>query len=167
MSKNLWLIRHAKSSWNQGEIHDSFRPLNERGYRDAQDMAIRLKKASVVPDLIISSHAIRAYSTAMIFAHVLKYPEGNIRIIPKLYASNPASYLNVIQNLPDQYHHVFLFAHNPTISQTMELLGGLEHQELPTTGIAHIAFGNCATWADCAERSGKLMLLDYPKNGLD
>lgn len=166
MSKNLWLIRHAKSSWNHGEIHDSFRPLNERGYRDAQDMAARVRKAGVIPDLIISSHAIRAYSTAMIFAHVLKYPEGTIRIIPKLYASNTGSYLNAIQSLPDQYNTVFLFAHNPTISQTMELLAGLEHQELPTTGVAHISFKH-ATWAECMEKSGKLVLLDYPKNGLD
>lgn len=165
--KNLWLIRHAKSSWNQGEIHDSFRPLNERGYRDALDMAVRIRKAGVAPDLIITSHAIRAYSTAMIFAHQLRYPEGNIRIIPKLYASNPASYISVIQTLPDQYNTVFLFAHNPTISQAVELLGGLEHQELPTTGVAHIGFHSCGSWAECAERSGKLMLLDYPKNGLD
>jgi phosphohistidine phosphatase len=164
--KNLWLIRHAKSSWNNSELNDSFRPLNERGYRDAQEMALRLKKNGIAPDLIITSHAIRAYSTAMIFAGILHYPEGTIRIIPKLYASDTSSYLSAIQTLPDQYESVFLFAHNPTISQTMELLAGLEHQELPTTGIANIQF-NCSSWAECALKSGKLMLLDYPKNGLD
>lgn len=129
-------------------------------------MAGRLKKNGAMPDLIISSHAIRAYSTAMIFAHVMKYPEGAIRIITKLYASNTGSYISAIQTLPDQYSNVFLFAHNPTISQAMELLGGLEHQEMPTTGVAQIAF-DCTTWADCIAKSGKLMLLDYPKNGLD
>ncbi len=164
--KNLWLIRHAKSSWSQGELQDNFRPLNERGYRDAQEMSARLKKSGIMPDLIISSHAIRAYSTAMIFADVLKYPHGDIRIITKLYGATTASYMSAIHTLPDQYNTVFLFAHNPTISQTMELLGGLEHQELPTTGMAHIQFVH-NSWAECAARSGKLMLLDYPKNGLD
>ena len=164
--KNLWLIRHAKSSWNNSELNDAFRPLNERGYRDAQDMALRLKKNGIAPDLIITSHAVRAYSTAMIFAHVLHYPQGTIRIIPKLYASDTSSYLSAIQTLPDQYESVFLFAHNPTISQTMELLAGLERQELPTTGMANIQF-NSTSWAECAAKSGKLMLLDYPKNGLD
>jgi phosphohistidine phosphatase len=164
--KNLWLIRHAKSSWNHGEIQDSFRPLNERGYRDAPEMAMRVKKAGIMPDLIISSHAIRAYSTAMIFADVLKYPESDIRIFTKLYGATTNSYLSAIHSVPDQYNTVFLFAHNPTISQTLEVLAGLEHQELPTCGIAHIQFAH-DQWKDCAAKSGKLMLLDYPKNGLD
>lgn len=164
--KNLWLIRHAKSSWHFGELQDVLRPLNERGYRDAPDMAVRLKKAGVVPDLIITSHAIRAYSTAMIFADVLKYPQGNIRIIPKLYDATTSSYLNAIQTIPQQHNTVLLFAHNPTISQTLELLAGLEHQELPTAGMAHIQFAH-NEWSECAAKSGKLMLVDYPKSGLD
>lgn len=164
--KNLWLIRHAKSSWSHGELQDNFRPLNERGYRDAQEMAGRLKKSGIMPDLIITSHAIRAYSTAMIFADMLKYPHGDIRIITKLYGATTAGYMDAINAIPDQYNNVFLFAHNPTISQTMELLGGLEHQELPTTGVAHIQFAH-NSWAGCAARSGKLMLLDYPKSSFE
>lgn len=164
--KNLWLIRHAKSSWNHGEIQDSFRPLNERGYRDAPEMAARVKKAGVAPDLIISSHAIRAYSTAMIFADVMKYPQDEIRIFTKLYGATTNGYLSVIQSLPDQYKSVLLFAHNPTISQTLEVLAGLENQELPTCGIAHIQFAH-ESWSECAAKSGKLMLLDYPKNAFD
>lgn len=164
--KNLWLIRHAKSSWNHSEIQDSFRPLNERGYRDAPEMAARLKKAGVVPNLIITSHAIRAYSTAMIFADVMKYSHAEIRIFSKLHGGTTASYLSAIHSVPDQYNTVFMFAHNPTISQTLELLAGLERQELPTTGVAHIQFAH-NSWAECAAKSGKLMLLDFPKNGLD
>lgn len=164
--KNLWLIRHAKSSWNHGELQDSFRPLNERGYRDAPEMAARLKKAGVIPDQIISSPAIRAYSTAMIFADVIRYPHDSIRIYTKLYGATPNSYLGVIQSIADECSTVFLFAHNPTISQTLEVLAGLENQELPTCGIAHIQFAH-ESWKDCAAKSGKLLLLDYPKNGLD
>lgn len=164
--KNLWLIRHAKSSWNFGELQDSFRPLNERGYRDAPEMAARLKKTGVTPDLLITSHAIRAYSTAMIFADVLRYPHAGIRIIPKLYGATTSGYLDAIHALPDEYSTVFLFAHNPTISQTLEVLTGLEHQELPTTGMAHIGFA-CDVWSECTAKAGKLLLLDYPKSGLD
>jgi phosphohistidine phosphatase len=166
MSKNLWLIRHAKSSWNHGEIQDSFRPLNERGYRDAPEMAARLHSANIRPDLIITSHAIRAYSTAMIFAGVVGYPHGTIRIVSKLYDASTRAYLEVIQALPDQYNTVFLFAHNPTISNTLELLAGLENQDMPTCGMAHISFDH-ATWSECAAKSGKLMLLDFPKSGFD
>ncbi|HTF04765.1 MAG TPA: histidine phosphatase family protein [Bacteroidia bacterium] len=164
--KNLWLIRHAKSSWGHVDLHDSFRPLNERGYRDAQEMCARIKKSGVSPDLFVSSFAIRAYSTAVIFAHGMKYPQGNIRLTEQFYESTAANYVKVIQALPDQAETIFLFGHNPTISQALELLAGLEHQELPTSGAAHIVF-NKDSWAECAARSGKLVLLDYPKNGLD
>ena len=102
----------------------------------------------------------------MIFADVLKYPHGDIRILTKLYDATTQSYLSAIQSLPDQYTTVLLFAHNPTISQTMEVLAGLEHQELPTAGMAHIQFTH-DSWSECAAKSGKLMTLDYPKNGLD
>lgn len=164
--KNLWLIRHAKSSWHHDELQDSFRPLNERGYRDAPEMALRLKKAGIVPDLLISSHAIRAYSTAMIFADVLKHPHGDIRIFTKLYGATTSGYMDVVRALPDQYSTVLLFAHNPTISQTLELLAGMEHQELPTAGMANIRF-EIDSWSECAPKSGTLVTLDYPKSGLD
>ena len=166
MSKHLFLIRHAKSSWGNGEIADWYRPLNDRGYRDAPEMATRLKKAGIVPDLIVTSPAIRAYSTSMIFADVLKFAHNQIQIIPKLYGSGVNAYLSAINDFPDTANTVFLFAHNPTISQTLELLAGLGQQELPTCGIAHIQFAH-ESWKTCAAKSGKLMLLDYPKNGLD
>lgn len=166
MSKNLWLIRHAKSSWNQENIRDWYRPLNERGYRDAQEMALRLRKSGVVPDLIVTSPAIRAYSTSMIFADVLNYRHDTIRVLSNLYGTSPAEYIAEIRKLADQHNTVMLFAHNPIISQTLELLAGMEQQDLPTTGMAHIQFAE-KSWAACAERSGKLMLLDFPKNGLE
>jgi phosphohistidine phosphatase len=164
--KNLWLIRHAKSSWSHSEIPDSYRPLNERGYRDAPEMAMRLKKAGVVPDLIISSHATRAYTTAMIFADVLKYPLSRIQINSRLYGTTPLSYIEALQGVSDEHKTVFLFAHNPTISQTLELLAGLEYQDLPTCGMANIQFKH-DSWKECAAKSGKLLLLDYPKSGQD
>jgi len=68
--KRLYLVRHAKSSWNRPELDDIDRPLNKRGKRDAPFMGQRLKQHDVCPDLIISSPAKRALKTAKIIAHL-------------------------------------------------------------------------------------------------
>ncbi len=162
--KSLWLIRHAKSSWTLTDLHDSYRPLNERGYRDAQEMSLRLKKAGVKPDLIVSSHGVRALSTALIFARQLGYAQSAIRIVERLYESTTTEYMKTIGEFPNEVNTVLLFGHNPTISDTVNLLTGAEGMALPTTGIAKIVFKH-STWMECADQSGKLELLDYPKNG--
>lgn len=162
--KSLWLIRHAKSSWSLNDLHDSLRPLNERGYRDAENMSARLKSSGTQPDLIVTSFAVRAYSTAVIFARQFGYATQNIKIVDRLYESTTNDYLKTISELSDKASTVFLFGHNPVISNTVAVLSGSEGIELPTTGIARIAFKH-DTWKLCSERSGKLEVFDYPKSG--
>jgi len=162
--KSLWLIRHAKSSWSLNDLNDSLRPLNERGYRDAMNVSARLKSSGVLPDLMVTSFAVRAYTTAVIFAKQFNYPTQQIQIVDRLYESSTADYLKTISELPDQTATVFLFGHNPIISDTVAVLSGAEGIELPTTGIAKIAFKR-DTWRLCSDHSGKLEVFDYPKNG--
>ncbi len=71
--KTLFLIRHAKSSWDDTALPDKERPLNDRGLRDAPKMGERLAKRDVKPDLILSSPAVRALRTAEIIAKKLDY----------------------------------------------------------------------------------------------
>ena len=66
-SKTLLIIRHAKSSWDIGTLTDFERPLNERGKRDAPEMAARLKKRNIKIDAFVSSPAKRAKKTAELF----------------------------------------------------------------------------------------------------
>ena len=78
MSKKLLIIRHAKSDWNNPDLRDFDRPLNERGERNAPEMAKRLIKNDLVPQLLVSSPAVRALTTAELFAQVLGFDKKAI-----------------------------------------------------------------------------------------
>ncbi|MES2131118.1 MAG: histidine phosphatase family protein [Bacteroidota bacterium] len=106
--KKLFLVRHAKSDWNNAALQDIERPLNERGYSAAHFMSQRLQ---VSPDLMITSPAIRAASTALIFAKHLNYNSNNIIIKQELYDTNVKEYLSVIKKMDNACHSVMLFGH--------------------------------------------------------
>jgi phosphohistidine phosphatase len=163
LMKTLWLIRHAKSSWNLPELHDSLRPLNERGYRDAHEMASRLNKSDAKPDLIISSFAVRAYSTAVIFARELGYDTGKILLTDRLYETSAQEYFKFVIGLPESAGNVAVFGHNPSISLAVNLLSDTEAFDMPTCCIAELKF-KVTRWDQCDTTSGKLEMLDYPKN---
>ena len=90
--KTLFLIRHAKSSWDDTALPDKDRPLNDRGKRDAPKMGKRLAKRDVKPDLILSSPAKRALTTAEIIAKKLDYKLKDIVVDDRLYAGAAAGW---------------------------------------------------------------------------
>ncbi len=155
--KQLFLIRHAKSDWTNPELKDIERFLNERGYSNANRMAAKFNHK---PDLIITSPAIRAMSTALIFARNLNYKANNICIKQELYETSVKDYLSVINTIDNTYNTVLLFAHNPTISDVAQHLTQALPIELPTCAIAGISF-EVTDWKKAKE--GNLFLFDYPK----
>ena len=115
--KTLFLIRHAKSSWDDTALPDKDRPLNDRGKRDAPKMGKRLAKRDVKPDLILSSPAKRALTTAEIIAKKLDYKLKDIVVDDRLYAGAVHDLLNVIHKLGDKPKRVILFGHNPELTE--------------------------------------------------
>ena len=155
--KTLYLIRHAKSDWTNPELKDIERYLNERGYSNANMMSTKFDR---VPDLIISSPAIRAMSTALIFARNLNYNANNIVIKQELYESSVQDYLSVINSIDNNFNTVLLFAHNPTISDVAQTLTQALPMDMPTCAIAGIKF-DIIDWEKA--KKGELVLFDYPK----
>ncbi len=155
--KQLFLIRHAKSDWTNIDLKDIERYLNERGYSNANMMS---SKFNYKPDLIISSPAIRAMSTALIFARNLNYKADNIVIKQELYESSEQNYLSVINNIDNKFESVMLFAHNPTISDVAQILTQALPMEMPTCAIVGINF-DVTDWKKV--KTGELFLFDYPK----
>ncbi|MES2762014.1 MAG: histidine phosphatase family protein [Bacteroidota bacterium] len=155
--KTIYLIRHAKSDWNNPELKDIERHLNERGYAAANYMSQKFGKT---PDLIISSHAIRAISTALTFARNLNYPANAIVIKEELYEASVTDYLSVINSINNSFQSVLLFAHNPTISEVTQTLTQALPMEMPTCAIAGITF-DTNDWQKV--KTGELILFDYPK----
>lgn len=161
MMKTIYLIRHAKSDWANELLHDLERPLNSRGYTAAHTMSQRL---NLLPDLILSSPAVRAASTALIFARTLAYEADRILLRQELYESSVASYLRIIRQIDEPACNVLLFGHNPIITDTAAQLCRALPMEMPTCAIAGIRFRS-QSWKTVSPGSGELVLFDYPKKG--
>lgn len=145
MPRTLLLMRHAKSSWKQGDLPDHDRPLKRRGKRDARVMARALRQLKLVPDLILTSTARRARSTAARVAREFN-PEPPIIEERRLYASAPGDYLRVMQELPHDAHTVLLIGHNPAISDFGTLIAD-RNIHLTTADVAEI-FLPVDRWSD-------------------
>jgi len=160
--KHIFFIRHAKSSWDSMFQQDFDRPLNNRGIKDSPVMADYLRSKGIVPDLIISSSANRAKSTAILFCDVWQIDPVDIVLYDELYHASPTILNKVIRSLDDNYNAVFLFAHNPGLTEWINRYSDAEIDNLPTCGIANIEFGG-STWSEFAGSPLKCSGIWYPK----
>jgi len=160
--KKLYLVRHAKSSWKYTDLRDFERPLNKRGERDAPFMGKLLAEDDVMPDLIISSPAVRALSTAKKIASELGYPVEKIETHKRLYESDTDDYLNVITRVPDEVETLMIFSHNPGLTILNNFLCDKRIDNIPTCGIVNIKI-KIKHWKDIDFEKGQLISFDYPK----
>ncbi|MBK7182342.1 MAG: histidine phosphatase family protein [Bacteroidetes bacterium] len=162
--KTLFLVRHAKSEWANENLADIDRPLNARGYKDAHFMSEQMKKNKLIPDLMIASPAIRATSTALIFARNLNYDCAAIRLKKMLYETTEKEYLKIISETENSKNSLMLFAHNPTLTMLSNRLTKPFTENIPTCGIVGIRF-KINEWKEIMTATGELFLYDFPKKG--
>ncbi|MFC6997144.1 SixA phosphatase family protein [Rufibacter roseus] len=161
--KTLYLLRHAKSSWKFEELSDHDRPLKKRGRKDVPLIAQELIERKVNVDLIISSSAVRALSTATLMAKELGFDPEKIGVQEELYHITPTALLQFVQLLPDEYSHVMLVGHNPTFTEVANMYSPDKSiANLPTSGLAAIQF-DVTYWGQVSAENGNLHFLDYPK----
>ena len=160
--KRLYLIRHAKSSWDTPGLDDIERPLNKRGKRDAPFMGGRLKHYSVQPDLIYSSPAKRALSTAKIIADCIGYPKERILQKAGIYSSEMNRLLVLIQETDSAVDTLFLVGHNYVLTDFAEYLTSESLGNVPTCGIVGVAF-TITSWHEVGGARGEMLFFDYPK----
>jgi phosphohistidine phosphatase len=134
--KRLLILRHAKSSWADSSLDDRERPLNDRGRRDAPRAGEWLRERAVMPDLIITSDAVRARTTAEAVAKAAGYSRALV-VTPSLYHATPEDVLDVLQDAPDEAHTVLIVGHNPGLEDLVGQLTG-EHHGLPTTALVEL-----------------------------
>lgn len=161
--KQLLICRHAKSSWDDASLSDVERPLNKRGRRDAPEMGRRLAERGLLPDLILASHATRAWTTAEAYADRLGYPPDRIQVDPGLYTATAASLLALVRALEPRLGRVLLVGHNPECTSFANLLGNLDLDNLPTGGIVALEF-HTRSWQEILPGQGQLLFVDFPKN---
>lgn len=163
--KRLFLVRHAKSSWADPKLADFDRPLNDRGERVAPVMGKRLRERNIHPDLMISSPAVRALATCKIIADKLGFASRQIRIERELYHASDEQILGAVKRLPDRNDTeeiVFLFGHNPGLTEFANRLSTASIENIPTCGVVECAL-EVHTWAEAHWGCGKLLSFDFPK----
>ena len=161
--KELLLVRHAKSSWDDPYLDDHDRPLNERGLRNAPEMGKRLQGCSVRPEVWISSTALRAITTAEIIAEEIGFPQDQIQRSKDLYHASATELQVFIAGLDDQIYSIALFGHNPGMTSLVANLYGLPIDNLPTCGVVHLLF-NENTWSAVSSAPPARAYFDFPKN---
>ena len=160
--KQLILIRHAKSDWNDPAQKDFYRPLNNRGHMNAPEMAQRLVKRGIIPQLIVSSPAMRAQTTAKYFAEALGIKKSEIQKEQVIYEASPSSLLKVINQLDNRHNLVALFGHNPGLTTIAVNLCGADIYNIPTCGMVLIEFP-FDSWEMISNGTGEMIFFDYPK----
>ena len=161
--KELLLVRHAKSSWDDPSLDDHDRTLNERGLRNAPDIGKRLHRLDICPDVWISSTALRAITTAEIIAKQIGFSHDQIQRIKDLYHATATELQEFISGLDDQFGSAVLFGHNPGMTSLVANLYGLLIDNVPTCGVVHLQFRE-ANWKDVSSALPARAYCDFPKN---
>ena len=131
--KRLIILRHAKSSWADTSLDDWQRPLNDRGRSDAPRVGEWLREHAIVPDLIVTSDAVRARTTAEAVAGTAGYSR-DIVVTPSLYEASTSDILGVVNELPEEARSTLLVGHNPGVASVIRTLTG-EYCEVPTASM--------------------------------
>jgi phosphohistidine phosphatase len=160
--KTLLLVRHAKASPGDPSLPDRDRPLNERGLREVAAIGQRLAQRGVKTDVLLTSPATRALTTAEQLAQALAIRRKDIVVIERLYNALPGDLLGVIQGLGDEHARVMLVGHNPGLTELANHFAS-EITHLTPCAVAEFTFA-AASWADIGAAEPGNVVLDHPKS---
>jgi phosphohistidine phosphatase len=165
-SKRLYLLRHAKSDWDDPELSDHDRPLAPRGRRASKTIAKHLGGEGIEPALVLCSSAARTRETLERIASALGSPA--IEIEGGLYGAGAATLLDRLRRIPDTVDSVMVIAHNPGIEElALELAGsgdeiGRMVRKYPTAALATLTVPD-GSWGELAEGRSELVAFVVPR----
>ncbi len=160
--KTLFMVRHAKSSWEDPQLSDHDRPLLPSGIKKTRRIAHYLKKKSVVPNLMFSSTAKRAYETAKLIAEEIGYPTDQIKTSAQLYHAGSGDIYTALYALDNSIESVMIFGHNPTFTYFVNQYLDPRIENLPTSGLVSIEFG-CDKWEDINDSKFQVNFVVFPR----
>lgn len=159
--KNLFLIRHAKSSWKDSKLKDFDRPLNKRGEENLKLMSKFFSEKYSAPDLILSSPAKRAKTTAIGFAEKLQYEREKILFLDDLYMADANEIFEIILNQKEENNSIIIFGHNPGLTDFVNLYSNSYIENIPTCGIVHLKMEK--NWNEVEYKIFSMVDFLYPK----
>lgn len=160
--KRLLVMRHAKSDWDAGYARDHDRPLSKRGKRAAATMGRLLADIQEVPELVVSSSATRAHTTADLAAHAGSWM-CPIEVSGDLYGTSPGEALRIIHRTPDQVDRLMVVGHEPTWSGLVHrLTGGAVQMKTATVVIIDLLVGR--SWDSGDMVQGEIVAVLQPRH---
>ena len=168
MSRELLILRHAKSDWGAGDAADFKRPLAKRGKQDAPKVGAWLYREGLVPDHVVCSPAERARKTAEIVCKRLDYKKKKIALDGDLYAAGVPDLLGVLARCPADAATVMIVGHNPGLEELVRHLAGedLDIPEdgklLPTATVARLEMPD--DWRGLAPGCAQLVSITRPRS---
>ena len=161
--KTLFLLRHAKSSWDYPELRDFERPLAARGERQAPEMGRRFLQRDSSVKCIISSPAVRARSTAKLMAEAIGFPVDDVVSNPDLYFCGTSMYLKAASLVDEDCDCAMLVGHNPTITDFANEMSNANIANIPTCGLVELSLP-IDHWSEIKRGNSTLVEFDFPKN---
>ena len=153
--KRVIIVRHAKTI-QHGYDQDYDRTLTDRGSDDAESISLEMRHQGILPDLIISSPAVRTTQTTRIFADTFGYPTGNVRYEKKLYSGMiTPTFLKMLHEIDDCHTTVMVVGHNPTVYNFLDMLLRGFSLDVPTCSTVVIEF-DIDLWSDLIPHAGRM-----------
>lgn len=165
MSRELFILRHAKSDWNSDVSRDQDRPLNKRGRKDAPRIGAWMREHYLYPGWVYCSTAVRARETLTAVVQELQLPTERITYTDELYLADLPVLLHVLYEIPPEHNSVMLVGHNPGLD---DLVRHLSKVEVPLTDSGKLMTTACLArfklpddWSDLSG-GGELLQLVRP-----
>ncbi len=162
MERRLFIIRHGKSSWDHEGLDDIDRPLANRGIRNAEEMAGRLTRLELIPELIFTSPANRAITSARIMAGLWGLEPPALQIRDPLYMPYTSEIDEVVATAPSHIQNLAIFGHNPSFTLYANQFLDESLDNLPTAGVVIITLDS-ENWKGINKEEIIRTYVDYPK----
>jgi phosphohistidine phosphatase len=158
--KTIIFGRHAKSSWKDFSLRDHDRPLNKRGYKDAKIIGQKLKEKGIIPDLLLTSSALRTLQTSELFLNY--FNSTDIIVEEELYLAPVSTFIKIANKIDNKIETVMMIAHNPGITELANEFSNSYIPNIPTSGVFKVDF-NISHWKDLNTFNGKVNFYIFPK----
>ena len=158
--KTLYMVRHAKSSWNH-DVIDHQRPLKTRGKNDAVLVSKKAKQEVKSPQKIVSSDATRALSTAKYFKRTFEISDASFGTNHELYDFAGQNVMNVVKGFNNSLDCVMIVGHNHAFTSIANILGNKYIDNFPTSGFLMLEF-DVDDWAKI--KTGRTTKTIFPRD---
>ena len=159
--KEIYVLRHAKSSWDNSSLSDFERPLADRGISDAKKMSKFLKDMNIKIDKVLCSNAIRAKETFDLTADGFNFEIDKATYSDKLYFGDTTTIIQDLKELDESLNNILIVGHNPTLHYLVEILTNESINRFTTCNLAIISHDG--EWVSLNSQQCSLKSLIRPK----